>query len=328
MVMKMPERIRLANLPTKIEKLERLSQELGRNIWIKRDDQTGMEVSGNKVRKLEFAMKEALDQGCDHLITCGGIQSNHARATAAVAAKLGMGCTLVLRGEDTEDREGNLFLETLMGAKLVFVSPEEFEESLDEIMEDIGARLAKDGKKGYILPVGASNGIGSFGYLKAYDEIVQQEREMGLEFDAIVATVGSGGTFAGLYAGNMLDGDKRDVLGINISSTAEYFRERVCDLLHEMKEYSEIPFGIKEEDIPIIDGYPGLGYALSRDEELQFIKWLARLEGLVLDPVYTGKAMYGLVQEIEKGRLDKYENILYIHTGGIFGWTKEVRGRV
>ncbi|MCR3954680.1 MAG: D-cysteine desulfhydrase family protein [Gudongella sp.] len=326
--MKMPERIRLANLPTKIEKLERLSQNLGKNIWIKRDDQTGMEVSGNKVRKLEFAVREALDQDCNHLITCGGIQSNHARATAAVAAKLGMGCTLVLRGEDGEDREGNLFLETLMGAEVVFITPEEFEESLDGIMEGIRDDLARDGKKGYILPVGSSNGIGSFGYLNAYQEIEDQERDLGFSFDAIVATVGSGGTFAGLYAGNLLSGDKRDVLGINISSTAEYFRERVCDLLHEMKEYTEIPFVIKEEDIQIIDGYPGLGYAMSRDEELEFIKWLARLEGLVLDPVYTGKAMYGLVQEIRMGNLDKYDNILFIHTGGIFGWTREGRGRV
>ncbi len=326
--MKMPERIRLANLPTKIEKLERLSQELGKSIWIKRDDQTGMEVSGNKVRKLEFAVKEALDQDCDHLITCGGIQSNHARATAAVAAKLGMGCTLVLRGEDREDREGNLFLETLMGAEVIFVTPEEFEESLDGIMEGVRDKLAQEGKKGYILPIGASNGIGSFGYLEAYDEIVEQEGELGLKFDAIVATVGSGGTFAGLYAGNQLDGGKRDIIGINISSTADYFRERVAQLLEEMKDYTEIPFETREEDIPIIDGYPGLGYALSRDEELEFIKWLARLEGLVLDPVYTGKAMYGLVQEIRKGNLDRYEDILFIHTGGIFGWTREGRGRV
>ena len=326
--MKMPERIRLANLPTKIEKLERLSQELGKNIWIKRDDQTGMEVSGNKVRKLEFAAKEALDRGCNHLITCGGIQSNHARATAAVAAKLGMGCTLVLRGEDKEDREGNLFLETLMGAQVVFVTPEEFENSLDEIMEGLKAQIDLDGKKGYILPIGASNGIGSFGYLNAYNEIAAQEKELGFKFDAIVATVGSGGTFAGLYAGNRMDGGMRDVLGINISSTAEYFRERVVELLKEMKGYMEIPFEIEKEDINIIDGYPGLGYAISRDEELQFIKWLARLEGLVLDPVYTGKAMYGLVQEIKAGNLDKYGNILFIHTGGIFGWTREVRGRI
>jgi len=326
--MKMPERIRLANLPTKIEKLERLSQELGRNIWIKRDDQTGMEVSGNKVRKLEFAVMEALELGCNHLITCGGIQSNHARATAAAAAKLGMGCTLVLRGEDREDREGNLFLETLMDAQVVFVTPEEFEESLDGIMEDIRARLAQEGKKGYILPVGASNGIGSFGYLNAYNEIVEQERMLGLKFDAIIATVGSKGTFAGLYAGNSLDGSQRDVIGINISSTADYFKERVVALLQEMEEYTDLAFETDERDIQIIDGYPGLGYAMSRDEELHFIKWLARLEGLVLDPVYTGKAMYGLVKEIEAGNLDDYENILFIHTGGIFGWTREVRDRV
>ncbi|MGM0395730.1 MAG: D-cysteine desulfhydrase family protein [Bacillota bacterium] len=324
----MPERIQLANLPTKIEKLEKLSKEIEKNIWIKRDDQTGTEVSGNKVRKLQFALKQAKEMGCDHLITCGGIQSNHARATAAAAARLGMGCTLLLRGQDACDKEGNLFLETLMGAKTRFITADEYADSRGEIMEGIKNELAEEGKEAYILPEGASNGIGSIGYLDAYNEIVSQEKELGIRFDAIVTAVGSGGTFAGLYAGNELDGRKRDVLGINISATAEHFKKRVGELIEEMKEYTDISFTAKEEDILIVDGYPGLGYAISRDEELDFIKSIARLEGLVLDPVYTGKTMYGLVEEIKKGNMDKYENILFIHTGGIFGWTREVRGRV
>ncbi len=326
--MKMPERIDLANLPTKIEKMDRLSKELDKNIWIKRDDQTGMEVSGNKVRKLQYAVKEALDGGCDHLITCGGIQSNHARATAAVAAKLGMGCTLVLRGEEKEDREGNLFLETLLGAHVEYITAEEYAESRGGIMESIRQELGKEGKKAYILPEGASNGIGSFGYLDAYHEIVEQEKEMGIHFDAIVLTVGSGGTFTGLFVGNRLDEKNRDVVGINISASADHFRNVIAEIVEDMKNYAEIPFSVNPQDVYIIDGYQGLGYAISQDEELQFIKRLARLEGIILDSVYTGKAMYGLVEEIKKGNLDKYENILFIHTGGIFGWTREVRGRV
>ncbi|WP_422484559.1 D-cysteine desulfhydrase family protein [Gudongella sp. DL1XJH-153] len=326
--MKMPERIDLANLPTRIEKMERLSKELDKNIWIKRDDQTGMEVSGNKVRKLQYAVKEALDNGCNHLITCGGIQSNHARATAAVAAKLGMGCTLVLRGEEREDKEGNLFLETLMGAHVEYITAEDYAESRGDIMESIRQELAKEGKEAYILPEGASNGIGSFGYLDAYHEIVGQEKELGIHFDAIVLTVGSGGTFAGLYAGNRLDGEKRDIIGINISASADHFKKVVAGLVEDMKSYVDIGFTVNPKDVSIIDGYPGLGYAISQDVELQFIKRLARLEGIILDPVYTGKAMYGLVEEIKNGNLDKYKNILFIHTGGIFGWTREVRGRI
>lgn len=323
--MKMPKSISIANLPTKIEKLERLSKELNKNIYIKRDDQTGTEISGNKIRKLEFAVKEALDNGCDYLITCGGIQSNHARATAAVAAKLGMGSYLVLRGNQDSDVEGNYFLDKILGANIKFVTPEEYRENRMNIMENIKEELAKEGHKAYILPEGASNGIGSFGYYRAMEEILEQEKELSLKFDAIVVTVGSGGTYAGLYYANHIKNNDSTIYGINICDDDEHFKTIVQGLFKDMDKYSGETTNINRDDIDIIHGYPGEGYAISRPEEIEFIHKFAKLEGIILDPVYTGKAMYGFVEEVKKGKFDKHKNILFIHTGGIFGWNKIAR---
>lgn len=326
--MKLPESIQIANLPTKIEKLEKLSEALGKNIYIKRDDQTGMEISGNKVRKLEFAVKEALNNGCDYLITCGGIQSNHARATAAVATKLGMGSYLVLRGKEENEVEGNLFLDKILGAKIKYVTKNEYSMKRMEIMEEIKNELAREGHKAYILPEGASNGIGSFGYIKAMEEIIQQEKELNIKFDAIVATVGSGGTYSGLYYGNKVNNNSAIIYGINICDDSEYFKDVVISLLDEIETYTNEGLKVSKNEIEILDGYPGLGYALSQQTEIDFIKYIARLEGIILDPVYTGKAMFGLVEEIKKGTFDKHTNILFIHTGGLYGWTKEARSLI
>lgn len=322
----MVNRIRFANLPTRIERLNRLSKELGRNIYIKRDDETGMEISGNKIRKLEFSVGEALENNCDYLITCGGIQSNHARATAAVAAKLGLGSYLVLKGDENEEAEGNLFLDKLLGAKIKFITKEEYKYNRKEIMEDIRKSLEVEGHKAYIIPEGASNGMGSLGYVNAMEEILEQEKQIDVKFDAIVVTVGSGGTYAGLYYGNHVNDNPATIYGFNICDTKEHFQQIVLKLLDEIAIYTGKGIDVNEDELHIIDGYPGLGYALSRSEEIEFINYIAKLEGIILDPVYTGKAMYGLVEEIKKGSFDKHENILFMHTGGIFGWNREQRG--
>lgn len=319
-VMEFPESINLANLPTKIEKLERLTDLLGGpNIFIKRDDQTGTEVSGNKIRKLEFSAKEAINKGCDTLITCGGIQSNHARATAAVAAKLGLKSCLVLRGTEGSSVDGNYFLDRLLGSDIRFISSEDYSKRRFEIMCGIKEELQNKGFKPYIIPEGASNGIGCFGYFKAMEEIIQQEKEMGIHFDMIVSAVGSGGTYAGQFLGNKIMKNNADIYGVNVCDDEGYFKNRVYDIVQECLEYLKNDISFSKEEINIIDGYVGRGYALSRPEELEFIYNLAKLEGVILDPVYTGKAMYGLVQEIKKGRFRDYENILFIHTGGLFG---------
>ncbi|HZK33000.1 MAG TPA: D-cysteine desulfhydrase family protein [Tissierellaceae bacterium] len=313
-------RIKLANLPTKIEKLERLSKELEKNIYIKRDDQTGTEISGNKVRKLEYAVKEAMDNNCDYLITCGGIQSNHARATAAVAAKLGMGSFLVLRGNKDSELEGNYFLDKILGANIKFVTSDEYKNNRAEIMNSIKEDLKKEGHKAYILPEGASNGVGSLGYVNAMREILEQEKKLGVKFDAIALAVGSGGTYAGLYYENHISNNPSTIYGINISSSREHFQNVVANLLEEIAVYTGKTINVERNNIDIIDGYSGLGYALSQEKEINFIKYLAKLEGVILDPVYTGKAMFGLVEEIKKGTFHKHENILFIHTGGLYGW--------
>ena len=319
-MIKVPERIQLANLPTKIEKLQRLSQQLGGpEIYIKRDDQTGTELSGNKVRKLEYSVKEALESSCDCLITCGGIQSNHCRATAAAAVKLGMKCFLVLRGSMDTQPEGNLLIDRLLGADIRFITAEEYSDQREYIMEDIKDELEQKGFKPYIIPEGASNGIGSFGYYTAMEEIISQEKEYGIDLDCIVLATGSGGTYAGLWLANKLLNHSSDIYGINVGGDAMYFKTRIQEILYESMKYLDVNVTVSKDEITIIDGYVGRGYALSRPEELEFIHELAKLEGVILDPVYTGKAMYGLTEEIKKGTFKDYKNILFIHTGGLFG---------
>ncbi len=318
----MDNKINIANLPTKIEKLEKISAELGVNIFFKRDDQTGSEVSGNKVRKLEYSIKEAIDQGCDTLITCGGIQSNHARSTAAAAIKAGLSSVLVLRTNEEPEVDGNYFVDKLLGADIRFITSDEYSNSRQEIMENIVKELEKDGRKGYIIPEGASNGVGSLGYINFVKEVLEFEEKSDTKFDTIVVAVGSGGTYAGIHMGNdiYLDG-KRRVVGFNVCDTAEFFKEKVKEIIEESKEYlnEKDLEKVNSENLDIIDGYVGDGYALSTQEELNFIWDLAKKEGVILDPVYTGKAMFGLHNEIKKGSFKNSKNILFVHTGGLFG---------
>ena len=314
------KKLRLGNFPTRIERLEKFSTIVKEHVYIKRDDQTGTEFSGNKIRKLEYSINEAINNDCDTLITCGGIQSNHARATAAAGIKLGLKSVLVLRSDEKPELEGNYLIDKIMGADVRIISSEDYRERRQEIMENILKELEAKGRKGYIIPEGASNGIGTFGYLACFNEILEQEKEHGIVFDTIVTAIGSGGTFAGLYLGDKLTNSGKKIVGINVCDTAEYFKERVSEILKEVKTYiPDTEFEISKDDMCIIDGYVGDGYAVSRTEELDFICDFAEAEGIVLDPVYTGKAMRGLYTEIKKGTFKESKNILFIHTGGLFG---------
>lgn len=329
-----PEKISLANLPTRIHRLDKLSEKLGKNIYLKRDDETGMELSGNKVRKLEYAIAEALRQNATTLITTGALQSNHCRATAVAAAKLGLKSVLVLVQGDTNPPNGNYLLDLMLGAKIVTISKEEYVNNRYQIMEKIRMDLIGQGEKGYIIPTGASNGIGMFGYIEAIQEIMEQEKEMNLHFDAIVDTVGSTGTYAGLVVGNALYQGGFDILGFSISDTRAEFQKQsyenilhCCDYLSYGLPQKLTPetMGISQDDLWILDEYKGRGYGLNEPEDYEFIREFAQKEGIFLDPVYTGKAMKGLVREIEKSQknpqhpLNNCENILFIHTGGLYG---------
>ena len=322
----------LANLPTKIQRLSRWSDECGKNIYVKRDDQTGSEWSGNKIRKLEFAVQEALEQGCNLLITCGGIQSNHCRATVAVAAHLGLKAAVLLRISEEPPVEGNYFLDRLMGADVRFCTRDEYRDHRGDIMQEMADGYAAQGYMPYIIPEGASFGVGVLGYYFAMKEIVAQEKEMGVRFDTVLVATGSGGTLAGLQLANLIHGCGKRVIGVCVCDDAAYFQDIAARISRDALPYlvaqgeiseqeaSRWAASLKPGDFEFFEEYVGIGYALSRPEELEHIRRMARLEGTVFDPVYTGKATYGMVNELkEGGRLRSSENILFIHTGGLYG---------
>ena len=326
------KKLALANLPTKIQRLSRWSDECGKNIYVKRDDQTGSEWSGNKIRKLEFAVQEALGQGCNLLITCGGIQSNHCRATVAVAAHLGLKAAVLLRISEEPPVEGNYFLDLLMGADVRFCTRDEYRDHRGDIMQEMADGYAAQGYKPYIIPEGASFGVGVLGYYFAMKEIVAQEKEMGVRFDTVLVATGSGGTLAGLQLANLIHGCGKRVIGVCVCDDAAYFQDIAARISRDALPYlvaqgeiseqeaSRWAASLKPGDFEFFEEYVGIGYALSRPEELEHIRRMARLEGTVFDPVYTGKATFGMVNELkEGGRLRSSENILFIHTGGLYG---------
>ena len=308
----------LAALPTPVFELKRISSDLGKKIWIKRDDLTGVETSGNKIRKLEYVVAKAIADKADVLITCGGIQSNHARATAAVAARLGLLSHLVLSVSQTPEVEGNYLVDKILGARITLLNEKQEKCTLTRKMEQIAAAYLAEGLKPFVIPVGASDGLGSFGYIEAMREISLQEKQIGVRFDAVCCATGSGGTYAGLYLGNRIYDLGKRVVGITVCDNREYF-ERVC------AKITEEVYSILGENKPadtnfeFIDGYKGLGYAISKEDELRFISEVASKEGILLDPVYTGKAFYGMYNEIKKGYFERSENILFVHTGGQYG---------
>ncbi|MGB8658413.1 MAG: D-cysteine desulfhydrase family protein [Candidatus Zixiibacteriota bacterium] len=318
MVTRYPKSTSIAMKPTPIQRLRAFPQlPAGFEILIKRDDLTGFALSGNKVRKLEFLLHDALRKKADTLITCGGFQSNHARATAIVGAELGFQTHLVLFGDGDPKLDGNLLLDKLVNAEITYISEDRYDQ-VDSMMLELCSQLSASGRKPYIIPEGASNQLGVWGYIRAAEEMKKQLQKMKREVNKIVTAVGSGGTYAGLWLGSRLLRWDVEIIGINVKDTARAFVDRIFKLITDTKEM----FGLKVEpnrkDIRIVDGYVGEGYAKSRKEEVDLIKSVAENTGIILDPVYTGKAMYGLLEEIRKGRFSSRDKTLFIHTGGGF----------
>lgn len=313
------KRTLLANLPTPIQKLERLSELFGGpELYIKRDDLTGVGFSGNKVRKLEYSVFDAMKKGCNVLITCGGIQSNHARATAAVAAKMGMKCHLVLNGNPPELSEGNHFLDLMFGTEVTYLSNCELKD-LENALIRIAEEYRDRGDFPYIVPLGASNATGSLGYINAVGEMKEQFSAMGFMPDHIVSGSGSGGTMSGLAAGKAVYGLSSKITGFSVAFDKSFLEAKIRNVIHEIKESYFPDINKDNADFDIIDNYIGEGYTKTDREQLALIKKVANLEGILLDPTYTGKAMYGLYREIQQGTFRKEEKVLFLHTGGVFG---------
>lgn len=304
--------------PTPIQKLERLSKHLGGpEIWIKRDDLTGLAGGGNKTRKLEFLVADAIAQGADTLITVGAVQSNHCRLTLAAAAHEGLKCQLVLEqrvaGSYRKEASGNNFLFDLLGAETLTIV--DGGSDLGAAMQAEAEKLKAKGRKGYVIPGGGSNALGALGYVVCAREIMQQSLEMGVAFDEIVVASGSAGTHAGLLVGFTAGSWKQKLTGINVRRPRAEQEGNVHKLCVETAAFAELP-APERRAVVALDEWVGPGYSLPTDEMVEAVRMFAQLEGVLLDPVYTGKAAAGLIGLARRGDLKKGAKVLFVHTGG------------
>lgn len=323
-----PERLRLAHLPTPIVKLSRLSAKVGVGIWLWRDDCTGFVDSGNKIRKLEFLVSEAVRQRATRLITCGGPQSNHARATVFAARRLGLDVTVVVREPRTGfDRttvpSGNLLLDQIAGADLRVVTFADYTQSgavYDPFLEDERQKSLGRGERPFVVPEGGSCKEGCFGYIHGVEEMLATWAVVGPGTklpDSFFLAVGSGGTHAGVHLGyERLGLPSETVYAVNVCDDEAYFQKRVGRLVDEATQAYRLP--CRGRKLTIFDGHQGAGYGIASDDDLRFYAALARSEGVLLDPVYTGKAFQGMLRELEKspGRFGR--DVLFLHSGGGF----------
>jgi D-cysteine desulfhydrase len=312
-------RRRYGRTPTPLHPLDRLTSVLGGpRIYIKRDDLLELTSGGNKTRKLEFLVADALAKGADTLVTTGAIQSNHCRLTLAAAIREGLRCRLVLEeripGTYDPDASGNNFLYRLLGAERIQVV--EGGTDVDAAMEGVVQELAGEGRVGYAIPGGGSNALGALGYVVCAEEIAQQALDQGLAIDHIVVASGSAGTHAGLLAGLLATRRQIPVTGISVNRTRQEQEPKVRELTREVLDFLGLDVDIPEDAVVVEDGYVGPGYSLPTEEMAEAVRTLARTEAILVDPVYTGKAMAGLMGLVEEGRFDPAENVLFIHTGG------------
>jgi L-cysteate sulfo-lyase len=307
-------RAKLAHLPTPIEELNRFSNALGGpRIFIKRDDCTGLATGGNKTRKLEYIIGDAQKRSADTLVTEGGLQSNHCRQTVAAASRTGMDCVLVLNRGGAYEVTGNLLLDQILGARVIVVeNPGDREPAMLKAADELKAR----GKNPYMIPAGGSNGVGAMGYANFMQEVKDQAGELGLGFDAIVTASGSGGTQGGLMLGLKLLDTQTRIIGISDGEPRDELMRLVLNVAMEGAALLGTRIKLSEDDVTIYDEYFGEGYGIPTPEMVAAVRMVARSEGILLDPVYSGKAMAGLIDLIRKGAFEKDQKVLFIHTGG------------
>ena len=320
-------RFPLAQLPTPIEELKSLSRELGGpELLIRRDDQTGLALGGNKTRKLEFLVGQALEQGADTLVTAGAAQSNHCRQTAAAAARAGLRCELLLNGTKPELPNGNLLLDELLGARIHWIQPSERVAKLRELPD----QLRKGGRKPYVIPVGGSNGVGATGYVIAMIELVDQLRGINRRVDHVVFASSSGGTQAGIVVGAKVTGFAGKLHGVSIDKgdrdDAPY-QDELADIANETAQYIGFDAQFTVNDFSVAYDYLGGGYGVVSGLEREAIRLLGSRVGIVLDPVYTGRAMGALIDLSRKKTFRPDETVLFWHTGGapaLFAYAKDL----
>lgn len=308
-------RVSLAQLPTPLQPLPNLSQLTGKNLWIKRDDMTGVALGGNKVRKLEFLLADALAKGCDTVLTTGGAQSNHAMLTAACCNRLGLNCILVLKQRGVTEKRGNLLLNDLLGAQVRFVDADSYDAVYAE-MDAICARLEAEGRRGYPIPVGGSVPLGSLGYALCVEELTAQAAALGVRFDDIVCAAGSGGTLAGLILGAKLYAPHSRVTGVSVDD--DDFASIAAGLVNDAAGLLELELRMTAAEVKLHACW-GAGYAIPSHAGMSAIRTVAKREGLILDPVYTGKAFAGLLELLDRGYFHGRDNILFLHSGGAGG---------
>ena len=326
--MNYPPRLRLAHLPTPIHKLDRLSAEAGREIYLWRDDLTGFVESGNKIRKLEFLLAHALETGATRIVTSGGMQSNHTRAASFAARRVGLRVALVVRepktGRDPNAPPvGNLLLNQIAGADLHYLPYAKYQDKgghYGPFLEEVAEQYRQRGEKPYIIDEGGSMARGCFGYVYAVEEMLATWKQTGAGTDApdaLIFAEGSGGTHAGLHLGFELHGlDPRRLFAINICDTAEYFHERVGRLVEDAAREFNLPS--RNRTLHVLDGHVGEGFGIASDDDLRFYLQIARQEGVLLDPAYTGKAFRGMLAELRNAPDRFGKKILFLHSGGTF----------
>lgn len=312
-------RVSLAHLPTPLEHLPNLSAQLGGpEIYVKRDDCTGLASGGNKTRKLEFAIADALQQGADSIVTSGAVQSNHVRQTAAAACKFGLHCEILLehrldQPSESYTQSGNVLLDRILGAQIrEYPSGTDFIDAMQQVADELRAK----GRTPYVIPGGASYKVGALGYVNCAMELLNQANDRGLVVDHIVTATGSAGTQAGLIVGLKAMHSDIPLLGVGVHAPQSIQEEKVFELAVETADYIGATGCVQKTDVVANDDYIGDGYGIPTEAMNQAVMLVARLEGLLLDPVYSGKAMAGLIDLIERGHFKDAKAVVFLHTGG------------